>query len=71
MKIEINYDLLNKVIESKKGFSLSQISKYIGKYTFVSSAIDAGLSCIIQEPTEKFFFDIIFYLMFHVLFSHP
>ena len=67
MKIQINYDLLNKVIESKKGFTLKQIAKYTGKCTAASIVIDIGLSCVIPEPAEKFIFDILFYSLFHTV----
>ena len=65
MKIQINYDLLNKVIESKKGFSISQITKYAGRCTAISTVIDIGFSCIMPEPAEKLIFDILFYSLFH------
>lgn len=67
MKIQINYDLLNKVTESKKGFSLNQISKYVSKCTLGSLVVDASLSLIFLEPPEKFLFDSIFYLIFHTI----
>lgn len=67
MKIQTNYDLLNKVVESEKGFTLNKIAKYVGICTSASIVIDMALSSIIQEPPEKFILDVVFYAWFHTL----
>ena len=51
MKIKVNYDLLSKIKESKKGISLSKIYKARLRYTILSAPLLVPL--FIMYPSEK------------------
>lgn len=53
MKIEINYDLLDKIREAKTGFSLNRTVRYVIPRTIAASAGYATLTLINNEPIEK------------------
>lgn len=61
MKIQVNYDLLNCIVESQKGFSLNRTAKYVGFCTSVSTVLDL----VIPKDFYMFLGNVMLYLILH------
>lgn len=65
MKIVINYDLLDKIAESSKGFSLKRCVKKTLYYSAISSLVYMGISMVTGDSSENMIASIISYVAFH------
>ena len=68
MKLKINYDLLEKVEESKKGFSLSRDMKTVGAFTFFNIATVYPFTIAEENGLKEILIRIPFLILFHSTF---
>lgn len=63
MKIEINYDLFQKIKEAKKGFSLIKCAKPVLSHTTIFVTIDSIISLLAALDNQPILYDISYYLI--------
>lgn len=67
MKIEINYDLLDKIKESKTGFSLNRTTKPVILKTLIASSIYTVLNITDPRPIDKLIHAIPVFVVLYAL----
>lgn len=65
MKLVVNYDLLDKVCEAKKGISLNKITKKVGTLMGIATPVLSIDNIVGSEPLSEFFGGIAFTLFYY------
>ena len=69
MKIIVNYDVLDKISEAKKGYSLNRCIKRTAAFASISAAIGLPDNLITGNINPDLWFELVSYLLIHSTFT--